>query len=30
MNDFLNSRIRWLYSSNPRYGSDIIKEVLSN
>ncbi len=30
MNDFLNIRIRRLYSSNPRYGSDIIKTVLQD
>lgn len=30
MNDFLGSRVRKLYSSNPRFGSDIIKTVLSD
>jgi aspartate/tyrosine/aromatic aminotransferase len=30
MNDFLGSRVRKLYSSNPRLGSDIIKTVLSD
>ena len=30
MNDFLGSRIRKLYSNNPRFGSDIIKTVLAD
>ena len=30
MNGFLGSRIRRLYSSNPRIGSDIVKTVLKN
>ena len=30
MNDFLGSWIRKLYSSNPRFGSDIVKLVLSD
>lgn len=30
MNLFLGSRIRELYSSNPRIGSDIVKTVLGN
>lgn len=30
MNDFLGSRVRKLYSNNPRFGSDIIKTVLSD
>lgn len=30
MNDFLGSRIRKLYSTNPRFGSDIVKVVLSD
>jgi aspartate/tyrosine/aromatic aminotransferase len=30
MNDFLSSRVRKLYSVNPRLGSDIIRTVLSD
>lgn len=30
LNDFLKTRIRQLYSTNPRYGSDIVKVVLKN
>ena len=30
MNGFLGSRIRKLYSTNPRIGSDIVKTVLKN
>ncbi len=30
MNDFLGSRIRKIYSTNPRFGSDIVKIVLSD
>ena len=30
MNDFLKTRIRQLYSTNPRYGSDIVKIILKS
>ena len=30
MNDFLGSRVRKLYSSNPRFGSDLVRTVLSD
>jgi aspartate/tyrosine/aromatic aminotransferase len=30
LNEFLGSRIRKLYSTNSRYGSDIIKTVLGD
>jgi aspartate/tyrosine/aromatic aminotransferase len=30
MNDFLGSRVRKLYSVNPRFGSDIIRTVLND
>jgi len=30
MNDFLGSRIRKMYSTNARYGSDIIRTVLDD
>jgi aspartate/tyrosine/aromatic aminotransferase len=30
MNDFLGSRVRKIYSTNPRFGSDIVKLVLND
>lgn len=30
MNNFLNTRIRRVYSNNPRFGSDIVKIILSD
>lgn len=30
MNGFLNTFIRKIYSNNPRFGSDVVKTILTN